>query len=98
MPTGVNLREGPEIEIGVLAAQCLDRRIESIGQLAAEIASWEHQRNAAGARIKWMFTTGKARAKMGRAYPQPQANSGQIQRVKPLCSGTSSETLSPRFA
>jgi hypothetical protein len=27
------------------------------------------QRNAAGARIKWMFTTEKARAKMGRAYP-----------------------------
>jgi hypothetical protein len=23
----------------------------------------------AGARIKWMFTTDKARAKMGRAYP-----------------------------
>src|ERR1700745_3826116 len=27
------------------------------------------QRNPAGARIKWMFTTEKARAKMGRAYP-----------------------------
>jgi hypothetical protein len=27
------------------------------------------QRNTAGARIKWMFTTEKARAKMGRAYP-----------------------------
>jgi hypothetical protein len=23
------------------------------------------------ARIKWMFTTEKARTKMGRAYPQP---------------------------
>jgi len=71
-----------EIEIGVLAAQCLDRRIESIEQLTAETAAWERQRNAAGARIKWMFTTEKARAKMGRAYPQPQPNSGQIQRVK----------------
>ena len=29
----------------------------------------EQQRNATGARIKWMFTTDKARAKMGRAYP-----------------------------
>src|SRR3954470_246034 len=29
------------------------------------------QRNASGARIKWMFTTEKARAKIGRAYPQP---------------------------
>jgi transposase len=35
----------------------------------SEIAAWEQQRNAASARIKWMFTTEKARAKMGRAYP-----------------------------
>jgi hypothetical protein len=38
-------------------------------RLISEIAAWEQQRNAAGARIKWMFTTEKARAKMGRAYP-----------------------------
>jgi transposase len=60
-----------EIEIGVLRGQCLDRRIDSNEQLEAEIAAWERQRNASGARIKWMFTTDKARAKMGRAYPQP---------------------------
>jgi transposase len=71
-----------EIEIGVLVAQCLDRRIASIEQLTTEIAAWEQQRNASRARIKWMFTTEKARAKIGLAYPQPQANSGQIQRVK----------------
>jgi transposase len=58
-----------EIEIGVLRGQCLDRRIDSKEQLEAEIAAWERQRNASGARIKWMFTTDKARAKMGRAYP-----------------------------
>jgi len=71
-----------EIEIGVLAGQCLDRRIETIEQLTAEIAIWERQRNAAGARIKWMFTTEKARAKMGRAYPQPRVSSDPRQRVK----------------
>src|ERR1700746_3391668 len=60
-----------EIEIGVLRGQCLARRIDSKEQLEAEIAAWERQRNASGARIKWMFTTDKARAKMGRAYPQP---------------------------
>ena len=60
-----------EIEIGVLRGQCLDRRIDSKEQLEAEIAAWERQRNASGTRIKWMFTTDKARAKMGRAYPQP---------------------------
>lgn len=65
-----------EIEIGVLAAQCLDRRIDSIEQLTAETAAWEQQRNAAGAQIKWMFTTKKARVKMGHAYPKTQANSG----------------------
>jgi hypothetical protein len=58
------------------SAQCLDRRIDSIEQLTAETTAWEQQRNAAGARIKWMFTTKKARAKMGRAYPKAQANSG----------------------
>jgi transposase len=71
-----------EIEIGVLAAQCLDRRIASIEQLTAETAAWERQRNAACARIKWMFTTEKARAKMVRAYPHPQPDSHQTQRVK----------------
>ena len=60
-----------EIEIGVLRSQCLDRRIATKKQLASEIAAWERQRNAEGARIKWMFTTGKARTKMGRAYPKP---------------------------
>jgi hypothetical protein len=58
-----------EIEIGVLRGQCLDRRIDCKEQLEAEIAAWERQRNASGARIKWMFTTDKARAKMDRAYP-----------------------------
>jgi transposase len=59
-----------EIEIGVLNGQCLDRRIDDAKRLTSEIAAWEHQRNAAGAQINWMFTTEKARAKMGRAYPQ----------------------------
>ena len=60
-----------EIEIGVLRSQCLDRRIATQECLVSEIAAWERQRNASGARIKWMFTTAKARAKMGRAYPEP---------------------------
>src|SRR5471032_1584049 len=58
-----------EIEIGVLRGQCLDRRIDDQKWLRHEIAAWEQQRNTVGARIKWMFTTNKARAKMGRAYP-----------------------------
>ena len=58
-----------EIEIGVLRGQCLDRRIDEPGRLVREIAAWERQRNAACARVKWMFTTDNARTKMGRAYP-----------------------------
>jgi transposase len=60
-----------EIEIGVLKGQCLDRRLSAPEGLKAEIAAWERARNSAGAPIRWMFTTEKARAKMGRAYPQP---------------------------
>jgi transposase len=60
-----------EIEIGVLRGQCLDRRIATQKQLVSEIAAWERQRNASRAHIKWMFTTGKARTKMARAYPAP---------------------------
>jgi transposase len=71
-----------EIEISVLAGQCLDRRIESHSRLVAETAAWQKQRNAARARINWMFTTEKARTKMGRAYPKPAAPSGRRQRVK----------------
>jgi DDE superfamily endonuclease len=60
-----------EIEIGVLRRQCLDRRIGDRDRLEREIAAWERARNATGARVQWLFTTEKARAKMGRAYPVP---------------------------
>lgn len=58
-----------EIEIGVLRSQCLDRRIGERKTLEAEIAAWQCQRNALGARIKWMFTTQRARIKLLRVYP-----------------------------
>ncbi len=58
-----------EIEIGVLRGQCLDRRIGARHVLTAEIAAWQKQRNASGARINWKFTTQKARDKLARAYP-----------------------------
>ena len=64
-----------EIEIGVLRGQCLDRRIGARDRLVSEIAAWEQQRNAAGSRVTWMFTTERARAKMARAYPDPAKES-----------------------
>ncbi|CAI09359.1 IS630-like element ISAzo9 family transposase [Aromatoleum aromaticum] len=64
-----------EIEIGVLRSQCLDRRIGDRDRLVSEIAAWEQQRNAIGARIHWMFTTDRARSKLARAYPHPAKQS-----------------------
>ena len=58
-----------EIEIGVLRSQCLDRRIADRKTLEDEIAAWECRRNATAERIKWMFTTQRARIKLLRAYP-----------------------------
>jgi transposase len=58
-----------EIEIGVLRGQCLDRRIGEREVLLAEIEAWQRQRNTSGDRIKWKFTTQKARDNLARAYP-----------------------------
>jgi transposase len=57
-----------EIEIGVMVAQCLDRRIPTMAMLVREVKAWERARNRAGARIKWLFTLDRAREKLGRAY------------------------------
>jgi transposase len=58
-----------EIEIGALRGECLDRRIGDRKRLVTEINAWQKQRNASGARIKWMFNTEKARLKLAHAYP-----------------------------
>jgi transposase len=60
-----------EIEIGVMVAQCLNRRIPDKATLVREIAAWERSRNRAKAKINWLFTVDRARSKLGRAYPQP---------------------------
>jgi outer membrane protein OmpA-like peptidoglycan-associated protein len=79
-----------EIEIGVLRGQCLDRRIATPERLVSEIAAWERQRNATRAQVKWMFTTEKARAKMGRAYPEPASiKAHPTKESLSLCNGTS---------
>ena len=57
-----------EIEFAALAAQCLDRRIESEAMLRAEIAAWIHDRNALGEPVNWQFTTEDARIKLLHLY------------------------------
>jgi hypothetical protein len=39
--------------------------------LVAQIAVWQRQHNNVSARIKWMFTTERARIKLAHAYPHP---------------------------
>jgi len=60
-----------EIEISVLARQCLDRRIADPRILEREIDAWQKSRNVSGARIRWMFSLDTARQKLGRSYPIP---------------------------
>ena len=58
-----------EIELGVLASQCLDRRIPDKQSLVAEVAAWHKQRNKYHAKADWRFTTANARIKLKRLYP-----------------------------
>ena len=58
-----------EIELGVLAGQCLDRRLPDRDTLAREVAAWEAARNAATKTIRWRFTTADARIKLKHLYP-----------------------------
>ncbi len=58
-----------EIELSVLARQCLDRRIDSRARLLQETAAWEAERNASQRGVDWRFTTADARVKLKRLYP-----------------------------
>jgi hypothetical protein len=59
-----------ESELGVLATQCLDRRICNKQTLTKEIAAWQTHRNKNNAKADWQFTTADARVKLKRLYPQ----------------------------
>jgi transposase len=61
-----------EIELSVLARQCLDRRIPDRDTLAREVAAWEAERNDAGVTADWQFTTADARVKLKKLYPTTQ--------------------------
>jgi len=58
-----------EMELSVLARQCLDRRIPDEPTLIGEVAAWEQNRNAAVVKVHWQFTTADARIKLARLYP-----------------------------
>jgi len=58
-----------EIELGILAGQCLDRRLPDRATLEHEVAAWVARRNAAIKSIDWRFTTDDARFKLDHLYP-----------------------------
>jgi hypothetical protein len=59
-----------EIELAVLARQCLERRLGSEAEVDKECAAWERARNADGSQVTWRFTTEDARIKLRHLYPQ----------------------------
>jgi len=58
-----------EIELNVLAGQCLDRRIDDIEVVSKEVRAWQEARNNKNAKVNWQFTAEDARIKLSRLYP-----------------------------
>lgn len=58
-----------ELELSVLARQCLSRRIADAATLAAEASAWESRRNAMQAKLDWTFRPADARVKLAHLYP-----------------------------
>jgi hypothetical protein len=58
-----------EIELSILARQCLNRRLDDRAMMEREVAAWTAARNGAATTIDWRFTTSDARIKLKRLYP-----------------------------
>ena len=58
-----------ELELGILARQCLDRRIPDPSTLKQGIALWQTNRNQAQLTVDWQFTSADARIKLKYLYP-----------------------------
>jgi hypothetical protein len=58
-----------EIELGVLASQCLGRRLADRATLEREVAAWEARRNPAASTVDWRFTAEDTRIKLQHLYP-----------------------------
>ena len=59
-----------ESELSVLTRQCLDRRIETEAEVAAEVSAWKEHRHAKQIGVEWQFTTEDARIKLKHLYPK----------------------------
>ena len=61
-----------EIELSVLARQCLQRRIPGREDLEREVTAWAEHRNRVAAPANWTFTVEEARVSLKRLYPSPK--------------------------
>jgi hypothetical protein len=59
-----------EIELSVLARQCLAGRIPNKEILVSEVGAWEAERNVSAVKVLWRFTTADARIKLKSLYPK----------------------------
>ena len=59
-----------EMELSVLARQCLGQYFETRHELAEEIRVWQEQRNAGANTVNWQFTAADARIKLKHLYPE----------------------------
>ena len=59
-----------KLEIGIFEHGCLSQRVPDLDTLQRRIAALQTERNANRATIHWRFTTGDARLKLARLYPQ----------------------------
>ena len=60
-----------ELELSVLARQCLERRIPDQATLETEVAAWVQQRNAEAVTVSWHLTKEDARQRLHWLYPHP---------------------------
>lgn len=58
-----------EIELSRLTRQCLDRRIDDLDLLNAELAAWQQATNDDQRQVDWQFTASDARIKLRHLYP-----------------------------
>ena len=68
-PGGAVLPKTAEIELSVLAKQCLAEHVTSVDTLKNNTRHWTRQRNDHKNMVDWRFTTDDARTKLKRLYP-----------------------------
>ena len=59
-----------ELELSILARQCLSDRMGTSHHLQTQLRAWQQTRNQSAAKVNWHFTTHDARIKLKSLYPK----------------------------